>query len=295
MDGNIARCVQKLEELADFLMKRDEEPAAATPELVAACWAIRWVKGAAGGQLAPIMDPDLVNMEDLVGIDYQKEVLRRNTAQFAAGLPANNVLLWGERGNGKSSCIKGLLAEFCPKGLRMVEVQRWDLLCLPDIVALLRPLPFRFIIYCDDLTFSEGETEYRALKTLLEGGLERRPDNILFYATSNRRHLMPERMTDNVGGDEIHPEEAVSEKLALSERFGITIGFGIFNQEEFLRIVRHYAVTMNLQIDSETLSHQAFLWSMYNGGRRNGRTARQFIDDLAGRLLLENGSKTGAQ
>lgn len=287
MEDSIIRCAEKLEELVAYLMRRDEAHATATQEQLSVYWAFRWARGPAGGRLVPVADPDLVEMDDLVGIDYQKEVLRRNTAQFIAGHPANNVLLWGERGNGKSSCIKGLMGEYCPKGLRIVEVQRWDLLCLPDIVGLLRPLPWRFIVYCDDLTFSEGETEYRALKTLLEGGLERRPENILFYATSNRRHLMPERMTDNVGGDEIHPEEAVSEKLALSERFGINLGFGIFNQEEFLRIVLHYAVSMNLPVDPEALSRQALLWSMYNGGRRNGRTARQFIDDLAGRLRLE--------
>lgn len=293
MDDSIIRCAQKLEELADFLIKRDEGRSGATQEQLMASWAFRWVREMAGGKLVPIADPDLVHMDDLVGIDYQKEVLRRNTAQFVAGHPANNVLLWGERGNGKSSCVKGLLREFCPGGLRIVEVQRWDLLSLPDIVALLRPLPWRFIVYCDDLTFSEGETEYRALKTLLEGGLERRPENVLFYATSNRRHLMPERMTDNVGGDEIHPDEAVSEKLALSERFGINLGFGVFNQEEFLRIVQYYAASMNLEVDPEFLSRQAILWSMYNGGRRNGRTARQFIDDLAGRLRL--GGPTGVE
>ncbi len=248
--------------------------------------AFRWERTGNRGQIVPVEYPDLVDLDDLVGIDHAKLELVRNTEQFVDGYPANNVLLWGERGNGKSSCVKGLLGKFASRGLRMVELQRWDLLHLPDIIALLRDAPYRFILFCDDLSFAEGEVDYRGLKTLLDGGVEARPANVLIYATSNRRHLMPEPMADNVGGGEIHPEEAVSEKLSLSDRFGLTIGFSTFNQELFLAIVEHYAERLGLPIDREELRREALLWALYSG-RRSGRSASQFIDDLTGRLRIK--------
>ncbi len=251
----------------------------------AASWAFRWQKSGETGRIVPVVHPHLFDLDDLVGVDHAKETLVRNTAQFVAGAPANNVLLWGERGNGKSSCVKGLLRLFAHRGLRLIEIQRWDLLSLPAIVGELRHQPFRFILFCDDLSFGEGEGDYRALKTLLDGGIEERPENVLIYATSNRRHLMPEPMADNVGGTEIHPEEAVSEKLSLSDRFGLTIGFSTFDQETYLAIVRGYAERLDLPIGWEELRKEAILWALYSG-RRSGRAARQFIDDLKGRLAL---------
>ncbi len=251
----------------------------------ASSWAFRWQKTGETGRIVPVVHPHLFDLDDLVGVDHAKEALVRNTAQFVAGVPANNVLLWGERGNGKSSCVKGLLRLFALQGLRLVEIQRWDLLSLPAIVGQLRHQPFRFILFCDDLSFGEGEGDYRALKTLLDGGIEERPENVLIYATSNRRHLMPEPMADNVGGTEIHPEEAVSEKLSLSDRFGLTIGFSTFDQETYLAIVRGYAERLNLPIGGDELRKEAILWALYSG-RRSGRAARQFIDDLKGRLAL---------
>jgi predicted AAA+ superfamily ATPase len=248
-------------------------------------WAYRWQKSDDGGKVVPVEHPHLVDLDDLMGVDHAKELLVRNTAQFVAGAPANNVLLWGERGNGKSSCVKGLLKLFAPRGLRLVEVQRWDLLSLPAIVGILREAPFRFILFCDDLSFGEGEVEYRALKTLLDGGIEARPDNVLIYATSNRRHLMPELMSDNIGGGEIHPEEAVSEKLSLSDRFGLTLGFSTFDQETYLAIVGNYARRLDLGMDWDELRREALLWALYSG-RRSGRSARQFIDDVKGRQAL---------
>lgn len=245
--------------------------------------AFRWEKHGHAGRIVPIEHPHLVDLDDILGVDYAKEELVRNTAQFVAGAPANNALLWGERGNGKSSCVKGLLKKFAPRGLRLVEVQRWDLLSLPAIIHLLRGVPFRFVLFCDDLSFGEGEADYRGLKTLLEGGIEARPDNMLIYATSNRRHLMPEPMSDNTGAAEIHPEEAVSEKLSLSDRFGLTLGFSTFDQETYLAIVEHYAGILNLRVDRQQLRKEALLWALYSG-RRSGRAARQFVDDLAGRL-----------
>jgi predicted AAA+ superfamily ATPase len=244
--------------------------------------AFRWERHKEGGRLAPVEHPHLFDLDDLVGVDDAKEELIRNTAQFTAGYPANNVLLWGERGTGKSSCIKGLLRPFAPKGLRLVEVQKGDLLQISDILRLLRGAPWRFILFCDDLAFDEGDVSYRELKAILEGGIEARPENVLLYATSNRRHLMPEPMNDNLGG-EIHPEEAISEKLSLADRFGLTLSFYSFSQDTFLSIVEHYAVRMGLTIARDDLRTAALRWALFRG-QRSGRSARQFMDDLAGRL-----------
>ncbi|GAM10701.1 hypothetical protein OR1_02994 [Geobacter sp. OR-1] len=245
--------------------------------------AFRWERAASGGNLAPVAHPHLLDLDDLIGIDYVKEELVRNTSQFVAGRAANNVLLWGERGNGKSSCIKGLLNRFAPQGLRLVELQRWDLLSLPLITGLLRSQPYRFILFCDDLSFGEGEVDYRSLKTLLDGGIEERPDNMLIYATSNRRHLMPELTSDNSGSAEIHPEEAISEKLSLADRFGLSLGFTAFDQQTYLAIVANYAGQLDIPLASGELRRRALLWAM-ESGRRSGRSARQFIADLSGRL-----------
>jgi predicted AAA+ superfamily ATPase len=250
--------------------------------------AFRWEKHRAGGRLAPVAHPHLFDLNDLVGVDDAKEELVRNTAQFTAGYPANNVLLWGERGTGKSSCIKGLLKPFAPKGLRLVEVQKGDLLQITNILRLLRDLPWRFILFCDDLAFDEGEVSYRELKAILEGGIEARPENVLLYATSNRRHLMPEPMTDNLGR-EIHPEEAISEKLSLADRFGLTLSFYSFSQDTYLSIVEHYADRMELKIGRDKLRTEALRWALFKG-QRSGRSARQFMDDLAGRLAMEGNS-----
>jgi uncharacterized protein len=247
--------------------------------------AFRWEKRNGTGYLDPIAHPHLFNLDDLVGVDHAKEELIRNTAQFVAGYSANNVLLWGERGTGKSSCIKGLLQPFAAKGLRLVEVQKGDLLHITDIVRLLRDLPWRFILFCDDLAFDEGEVSYRELKAILEGGIEARPENVLLYATSNRRHLMPEPMTDNLG-QEIHPEEAISEKLSLADRFGLTLSFYAFAQDTYLAIVEHYATALQLPIERNLLRGEALRWALFRG-QRSGRSARQFIDDLAGRLAMK--------
>lgn len=276
----------------DTLLERSRPDQGLPPADFTRFWAFRWQKAGDSGMLSPIVHPHLVDLDDLVGVDYVKELLVRNTAQFVAGAPANNVLLWGERGNGKSSCVKGLLNLFAPRGLRLIELQRWDLLNLPAIVDLLRDLPFRFILFCDDLSFGEGETEFRALKTLLDGGIEARPENLLIYATSNRRHLMPEPMSDNTGSAEIHPEEAVSEKLSLSDRFGLTLGFSTFDEATYLSIVKNYADRLGLVMEWERLRKEAILWALYSG-RRSGRSARQFIDDLNGRLALAASTDCG--
>jgi len=253
-----------------------------------ACLAFRWERsGENGGKLVAVTHPHMFDLNDLVGIDDIRDEVIRNTNQFIKGFPANNVLLWGERGCGKSSLVKGLLKLFAPQGLRIIELKRWDIMSLPAITALLRDQPQRFILFCDDLSFDECEGEFRALKTLLDGDIEERPANVLIYATSNRRHLMPERMEDNTGSAEIHPKEAVNEKLALSDRFGISLGFYSLDQDEYLAVVRSYAKQRKLDISDEILTDKALLWCLENA-RRSGRSARQFIDDLEGKILLQN-------
>jgi len=279
--------LDKIDGLLTKLERLLDRVAPASPESpdFGHCLAARWERGADGGRLTPVAHPHLFELHDLVGIDRIRDEVVRNTAQFVAGLPANNVLLWGERGCGKSSLVKGLLKPFAGQGLRIVELKRGDIVSLPAISALLRDLPYRFILFCDDLSFDEGEGDFRALKTVLDGDIEERPANLLIYATSNRRHLLPERMEDNVGGGEIHPDEAVGEKLALSDRFGLSLGFYSLDQDEYLAIVRRYAQQRKIDLNDEELRDKALKWSG-SYARRSGRSARQFIDDLEGRLGL---------
>jgi uncharacterized protein len=246
--------------------------------------AFRWIKTKDSGRIEPVEHPHLFDLDILVGVDQARDELIRNTAQFVDGYPANNALLWGERGTGKSSCVKGLIRIFAPRGMRLIEVQKNDLFSLSNIVRLLRGIPFRFILFCDDLSFDEGEISYRELKAVLEGGIEQKPENVLLYATSNRRHLMPEPMEDNLGR-EIHPEEAVSEKLSLADRFGLNLSFYPFSQETYLTVVEHYAQRLRLPIEKDVLHTDALRWAL-SKGQRSGRSARQFIDDLAGRLKI---------
>ncbi|BCS53755.1 ATP-binding protein [Geobacter sp. SVR] len=272
--------VEKIERLIDRLA-----PDTAVSPDFDNCFAFRWEGSGETGGLIGVANPHLYDLNDLVGVDDIRDEVVRNTAQFVAGVPANNVLLWGERGCGKSSLVKGLLKPFAPGGLRIVELKRWDIMSLPRIVSQLRGVPRYFILFCDDLSFDEGEGDFRALKTLLDGDIEERPANVLIYATSNRRHLMPELTRDTRGDSEIHPEEAEGEKLALSDRFGLSFGFYRLSQDEYLSIVRHYAERRNLPLTDEELCDKALMWSL-DSARRSGRSARQFIDDLEGRLRV---------
>ena len=254
--------------------------------------AFRWIRRDGHGWLEPVRHPDLVDLDDLIGLDRELEILTRNTEQFVHGLPANNVLIWGERGTGKSSAVKGFLARFAEQGLRMIEVRKNDLRDLPFIVEDVWDRPERFILFCDDLSFDEGESDYRELKALLEGSLSARPDNVLIYATSNRRHLMPDRFRDNTSrfstdDDEIHPQEGVEEKISLSDRFGLSLGFYRIDQDTFFRIVDHWVAKRQLPVDGDTVRAGALRWLQHASGR-SGRVARQFVDDLAGRFGLEN-------
>ena len=280
-EGALRRLEGIMTRVEALLGKREASPT--DPEIFRSHRAFRWERAGEGsGRIVPIPHPHGVDLATLVGIDRAKKELLRNTEQFVSGRGANHVLLWGERGTGKSSCVKGLLPVFGPRGLRIVELARWDLFSFPKIVGQLRDLPFRFLLYCDDLSFDEGEADYRGLKTLLDGGVEERPENVLIYATSNRRHLMPERRVALGAEDEIHPEEAIGEKLSLSDRFGLQLGFYRFDQETYLAVVESYAGRMRLPVDPGTLREDALRWALA-AGSRSGRTAKQFIDDLAGR------------
>ena len=234
-------------------------------------------------------------LSDLIGVDKQRDQLARNTRQFIDGLPANHALLWGSRGTGKSSLVRALLAENHQRGLRLIEIERDHLGDLPRVVEQLQKLPQRFVLFCDDLSFEAGESDYRVLKSVLDGSLEQAPDNVLLYATSNRRHLVPEKESDNenwqrVDG-ELHPSEAVEDKIALSDRFGLWLSFYPFTQEHFLSVVEHWigqlasASGLEWQRD-EALDITAVRWAT-GRGNRNGRCAYQFARYWVGLKLLE--------
>lgn len=249
--------------------------------------AFRWVRVGERGHLEGIAHPDPVRLSDLVGYESERELLLRNTEQFLAGYPANNVLLYGDRGTGKSSTVKALLNAYGDRGLRLVEVAKAHLADLPQLLALLRDRRERFILFIDDLSFHETEVEYKELKAVLEGSLEARPSNVLLYATSNRRHLVQESFADRAGAvdGELHGVDTVQEKLSLSDRFGITLTFLAPDQERYLTIVRALAAQRGLAIASEELQRRAIAWALRHRGR-SGRTARQFIDYLTGELGL---------
>ena len=243
--------------------------------------------------LQPIETVNRVDMVLLKGIDRARDILIENTERFARGLPANNALLWGARGMGKSSLIKAAHAtingEIAARGsggvppLKLVEIHREDIESLPVLMGLARTAPYRFLIFCDDLSFDFDDTSYKSLKAALEGGIEGRPDNTLFYATSNRRHLLPRDMMENERSTAINPSEAVEEKVSLSDRFGLWLGFHKCSQDDYLDMVRSYADHFGLNTDREQMERDALEWSTTRGSR-SGRVAWQFIQDLAGRL-----------
>ncbi|MCZ7616990.1 MAG: ATP-binding protein [Myxococcota bacterium] len=265
------------------------------PDAVRRHLAFRWEARDGAGRLVPIEQPHAIDLDDLIGVERAVAELVRNTEQFVRGLPANHVLLYGERGTGKSSSVKGLLGRFGGQGLRLIEVRKTDLLQLSDVVAGLRGLPYRFLIFCDDLAFDEGEAGMRELKATLEGSLEATPENVRIVVTSNRRHLLPERARDNRDvrlddSGELHVGEAIEEKLALADRFGLVLGYYGFDQATYLRIVTHYARKAGVDCPPAWLRAEALRFAL-NRSSRSGRTARQFVDDLAGRLALAQGSE----
>jgi predicted AAA+ superfamily ATPase len=242
-----------------------------------------------GRGLVAVPRVNRVEMALLKGIDRMRDILVENTERFARGLPANNALLWGARGMGKSSLVKaahaGVNAALGPKAglLKLVEIHREDIESLPDLMAVLRPQPFRFIVFCDDLSFDGDDTSYKSLKAVLEGGIEGRPENVILYATSNRRHLMSRDMMENERSTAINPGETVEEKVSLSDRFGLWLGFHRCSQDEFLAMVEGYVAHFRIPIDAEALRREALEWATTRGSR-SGRVAWQFVQDLAGRL-----------
>jgi len=280
-DGDmLARIAHALERLAP---RR-----AALPDLAAAD-AFVWQPD--GRRLAPVKRVNRVEMSLLKGIDRVRDVLVENTERFAKGLPANNALLWGARGMGKSSLVKAAhagvnkaLAHRSTGGpLKLIEIHREDIQSLPDLMAIIRGAQYRFIVFCDDLSFDAEDTTYKSLKALLEGGIEGRPDNVIFYATSNRRHLMSRDMMENERSTAINPGETVEEKVSLSDRFGLWLGFHRCSQDEYLAMVDSYVAHYRIPARGEALHHDALEWSTTRGSR-SGRVAWQFVQDLAGRL-----------
>ena len=235
-------------------------------------------------RLDPVAKVNRVEIGLLVGIDRSRDTLLENTRQFARGLPANNALLWGARGMGKSSLVKAAHAAVRAEGLdcKIVEIQREDLPSVGRLLNILRASDARFILFCDDLSFSHDDQHYKSLKAVLDGGIEGRPDNVLFYATSNRRHLMPRDMIENERSSAINPSEAVEEKVSLSDRFGLWLGFHPCTQDEYLSMIRGYCDVHGVEIDDDTLRAEAIEWQATRGAR-SGRVAWQFFTDLAGR------------
>ena len=230
--------------------------------------------------LRPVPRVNGVAMERLVGIDRSRDTLVANTEQFSKGLPANNALLWGARGMGKSSLVKAVHAEV--GGLKLVEIQREDIPTIGRLMNYLRGRDERFLLFCDDLSFDHDDSHYKSLKAILDGGIEGRPANVIFYATSNRRHLMPRDMIDNERQSGINPSEAVEEKVSLSDRFGLWLGFHPCSQDEFLEMISGYCAQFGIEMDAEALRAEAIEWQQTRGGR-SGRVAWQFVTDLAGR------------
>ncbi len=251
--------------------------------------AYRYRKRSSGhGTLEPVRHVAEIRLEDLKEIDGQKEKIQRNTEQFVQGLPANNVLLTGARGTGKSSLIKACLNEYSPRGLRLIEVDKADLGRLPDLGDLVQGRPERFVVFCDDLSFEDGEPGYKALKSILDGSVTAATPNVLIYATSNRRHLLPEYMKENLSythteDGEVHPGEVVEEKISLSERFGLWVSFYPFSQDEYLAIVTQWLTALGISAAKAQAAHpEALVWALERGSR-SGRVAYQFARDFAGR------------
>ena len=284
--ASLSRLVARAEALVDRLEAVLPHPLGA-PDWSAST-AFRYRRRGAGGRLDPVRHVATIRLASLVEVDAQKEKLVRNTEQFVTGRSANNVLLTGSRGTGKSSLIKACLNEFAPRGLRLIEVDKTDLVDLPDIVDLVAERPERFVVFCDDLSFDEGEPGYKALKSILDGSIAESSENVLIYATSNRRHLLPEYMKENLSyrhteDGEVHPGEVVEEKISLSERFGLWVSFYPFSQDEYLAIVAQWLRGFGVGNDAIVAARQeSLVWALERGSR-SGRVAYQFARDYAGR------------
>lgn len=263
------------------------------------CHAANWRRHSFAGFLEPLQVTETIRLDDLLGIEEQKQAVEENTRQFLAGYPANNILLWGTRGTGKSSLVRALLHAFAPEGLRVIQVDKDDLVHLPDIVDQVKYKPYKYIVFSDDLSFEEGESSYKMLKSALDGAVYAPPENVLIYVTSNRRHLLPEYESDNRGAmmvkGEIHHGEGVEEKISLSGRFGLWVAFHPFSQDQYLEVVRQWVEKLCAK-NGVTFSwtkegmDEAVLWSQKKGDR-SGRIAYQFASRWVGRNLLQAASR----
>ena len=288
-DKTLETLAEKLAEKLDHLIEVVGRMAPARPQPTDFATADCYVWSAEQGVLEPVHRVNRVDIDLIRGVDRVRDILIDNTERFAAGLPANNVLLWGARGMGKSSLVKAAHASINAartdgdNPLKLIEIHREDIDTLPRLMGLLKSAPWRFILFCDDLSFDHDDTSYKSLKAALEGGVEGRPANVIFYATSNRRHLLPRDMIDNERSTAINPGEAVEEKVSLSDRFGLWLGFHKCSQDEYLDMIEGYASYHRLEIDPDRLRAEALEWATTRGSR-SGRVAWQFTQDLAGRL-----------
>lgn len=281
--------LHEVKRLADALDRLAGPPAVQNDLTIADCFV--WMP--ARQQLQPIKRPNRVELSLIRGVDHVRDILHDNTLRFAEGYPANNVLLWGARGMGKSSLVKAVHADIVKaqgSDLKLVEVHREDISTLPALLDILKDSAVRALVFCDDLSFDHDDTAYKSLKAALDGGIEGRPDNVLFYATSNRRHLLPRHMLENEQSTAINPSEAVEEKVSLSDRFGLWLGFHKCSQDDYLAMIDGYATHFALPLDKAELHRQALEWATTRGGR-SGRVAWQYIQDLAGRLRIDTASR----
>lgn len=290
LDAELVSQLKRVLEAAEYLLPKP------LPKIDwSVCHAANWKRRSFAGYLEPIDSIEGIRLEDLLGIEKQKHVIEENTRQFLAGLPANNALLWGTRGTGKSSLVRALLQRYAPQGLRVIQVDKDDLVHLPDIVDRLKCEPYRFIIFSDDVSFEVGESSYKMLKSALDGSVYAPPENMLIYVTSNRRHLIPEYESDNKGAmlieGEIHHGEAVEEKISLSGRFGIWVAFHPFSQDQYLEVVRQWVGRLAARCSAEVpwdaaCQQAAILWSQKKGDS-SGRIANQFANNWVGSRLLK--------
>ncbi|MEC9463822.1 MAG: ATP-binding protein [Pseudomonadota bacterium] len=283
-DQTVAALLAEVKRLADAVDRLAGPPPAVNDWQAADCF----VWAPARLHLQPVKRPNRVALGLIRGVDHVRDILHENTLRFAEGFAANNVLLWGARGMGKSSLVKAVHADIIKTNgiaLKLVEVHREDISTLPALLEIIKDAPHRIVVFCDDLSFDHDDTAYKSLKAALDGGVEGRPDNVLFYATSNRRHLLPRHMMENEQSTAINPSEAVEEKVSLSDRFGLWLGFHKCSQDDYLTMIDGYAAHFALPLPREQLHHEALEWATTRGGR-SGRVAWQYIQDLAGRLRI---------
>ncbi len=285
MAGDVNNAIlTELRRLTDAIDRLAGPPPAVNDWNAADCF----VWSPARQHLQPVARPNRVALKLIRGVDHVRDILHENTVRFAEGFPANNVLLWGARGMGKSSLVKAVHEDVRRESgvsLKLVEVHREDIASLPTLLDVLKDTPHRVIVFCDDLSFDHDDTAYKSLKAALDGGVEGRPDNVLFYATSNRRHLLPRHMMENEQSTAINPSEAVEEKVSLSDRFGLWLGFHKCSQDDYLTMIDGYADHFKLPIDREKMHAEALEWATTRGAR-SGRVAWQYIQDLAGRMRI---------